>query len=48
MFARAKLVVSALAIAGSLALLSAGGVSAGAEAQLAGLPHEGASLPASG
>ena len=44
MLARAKLVTSVLAVAGSLALLSAGGVPADAVAQVAGLPHASASV----
>jgi hypothetical protein len=44
MLARAKLIASVLSVAGSLALLSAGGVPADAEAQVAGLPHASASV----
>lgn len=47
MSARARLIVSVLAIAGLVTLLSAAGVSAGAEARFAGPVHAGAQLPTS-
>lgn len=47
MSARARLIVSVLAIAGLVTLLSAAGVSAGAEARFAGPLHAGAQLPTS-
>jgi len=47
MFACAKLIAPALAVAGSLALLSAGGVPADAVAQVAGSRHASAPVPTS-
>lgn len=47
MFARVKLIAPALAVAGSLALLSAGGVPADAVAQVAGSRHASAPVPTS-